>query len=624
MALARSRPISNGMKVSRAWLQEYFEKPLPSVVELSDAFTFHAFEVEGVDGDVLDLKVLPDRAGYALSHRGMAAELSAILNLPLRSDPLREALPEWPKTDMLVMNTDSAYVVRHTGALYKGVKVGPSPEWLIKALESVGQRSINNIVDASNYVMLNIGQPTHAFDADKILKDGDRLIIDIREARPGEKIKILSGEDLTLSKGMYVIADGTSGEALDVAGVKGGFSTGITEGSTNLFISAGNYDGTLIRRMSQNLKLFTDASQRFQNRPSPELTTYGMRELLSLIKDVAGGELVGVFDVFPHRSHPPTVSVTISEIKILLGSDPSEIEISNAFYRLRLPFEREGDTFLVTPTFERTDLLIKEDLIEEVGRIIGYDKVESKVFSESDTVVDQGRYHGIERIKDFLVGHGFIEISTQSFSKKGDIGLANPLDDSNPFLRPNLAGNMVKAMKQAKNYAPLVSPPNEKPKLFEIGNIFPKGGERLSLVVSEMVEGLEDELGVKPDENDRIFEYDLSKVDLESYGKDFRPKRYVSGAFKPFSMYPFVLRDIAVWVPEGVQSGLIYQTVVDTAGPLLLKCELFDTFSKDGKTSYAFRLVFQSMDKTLTDDEVNGHMKSVTETLNAKEGWKVR
>ena len=179
-------------------------------------------------------------------------------------------------------------------------------------------------------------------------------------------------------------------------------------------------------------------------------------------------------------------------------------------------------------------------------------------------------------------------------------------------------------MKQAKNYAPLVSPPNEKPKLFEIGNIFPKGGERLSLVVSEMVEGLEDELGVKPDENDRIFEYDLSKVDLESYGKDFRPKRYVSGAFKPFSMYPFVLRDIAVWVPEGVQSGLIYQTVVDTAGPLLLKCELFDTFSKDGKTSYAFRLVFQSMDKTLTDDEVNGHMKSVTETLNAKEGWKVR
>ncbi len=349
------------MKISRAWLQKYFDKPLPPVAALAEVLTFHVFEIEEVVGETLDVKVLPDRAAYGLSHRGIAKELSAILDIPLTSDPLREPLPAWTSTDKLVIKTDPTYVLRHTGALVRGVKVGPSPMWLKEALESVGQRSINNIVDATNYVMLNIGQPLHAFDSGKIAWDADTLRIDIRAAKEGEKITILSGEEYTLSKSMYVIADGTSGAPLDIAGLKGGLASGITEATTDLFISVGNYDGTLIRKMSQSLKLFTDASQRYQNRPSPELTAYGMRDILVLITEVAGGELVGVVDIYNRKPERKSVSIIAKKVASVIGREYSDNDVADVLKRLGLSFEKQGDTFTVMPPFERNDIVIPED-----------------------------------------------------------------------------------------------------------------------------------------------------------------------------------------------------------------------------------------------------------------------
>src|SRR5581483_9342229 len=160
---ASRTPLFN-MKVSLDWLQTYFSTPLPPKEEVADALTFHVAEVEEVNGEYLDVKVLPDRAAYLLSHRGVALELSAALEKPLAQDPLRETLPEWPTTDELSISVeDPQKCLRYMGALVRGVKIGPSPEWLVRALAQVGQRSINNVVDATNYVMLNIGQPLHAF-----------------------------------------------------------------------------------------------------------------------------------------------------------------------------------------------------------------------------------------------------------------------------------------------------------------------------------------------------------------------------------------------------------------------------------------------------------------------------
>ncbi|HRH24437.1 MAG TPA: phenylalanine--tRNA ligase beta subunit-related protein, partial [Candidatus Paceibacterota bacterium] len=171
------------MKVSRTWLQKHFKEPLPDTAALAEALTFHAFEIEEYDEDMLDVKVLPDRAAYALSHRGIAGELSAILNIPLSYDQFAELAPTFPTTDQLEVTGDAAYVIRHTGALIRGVKVGPSPEWLKQSLESVGQRSINNVVDALNCVMLAMGQPSGAFDAGKLETDNGVVRINIREAR---------------------------------------------------------------------------------------------------------------------------------------------------------------------------------------------------------------------------------------------------------------------------------------------------------------------------------------------------------------------------------------------------------------------------------------------------------
>lgn len=602
------------MKVSTAWLQKYFDAPLPSPKDIADALTFHAFEIEDLEEVSMDVKVLPNRAADCLSHRGVAKEISAILNLPLKSDPLRAPIPEFPKTDTLMVTADPAYTLRHTGALVRGVTVGPSPEWLKSALESVGQRSINNVVDVLNYVLLDIGQPSGAFDLAKIKDDNGVVKVDIRRAKAGEKIKVLTGEEYTLTEEMFTFSDAVGGSLLDIAGIKGGFSSGVTSETKDLFISAGNYDGTLIRKASQKLKLFTDASQRFQNRPSPELTVYGMQAILSLIKQVAGGEVVGVVDIRNKPQDTPIdVSITLDRINQLLGSGFLKEEVADVFKRLDLSVSISENAFTITPPFERTDLKIPEDLIEEVGRILGYDRV-PRVEPTFNTAPDQARYRGIERMKDMLVEEGFVEVSTQSFSKKGDIYLANPLDKTMPALRPSLEIGVQDALARGKQYQSLLLSPGEKLKLFEVGTVFPKAGEYVELRMTERVSAWGEGAGTVDN---------LSIAKLEDYGKDYTPKKYKLGMYQPFSVYPFIVRDIALWAPEGTDVGPTRSHIMENAGPLLVRCELFDTFSKDGRTSYAFRLVFQADDRTLTDDEVSGWMDLVTKAVTQK-NWEVR
>ncbi len=599
------------MKVSRKWLQKYFNEELPEGQVFADTFTFHAFEVEEQEGDLLDLKVLPDRAGYALSHRGIAYELSATLGIPLKYDPLREPLTPLKETDKLVIETDPAYVVRHMGAIIRGVKVGPSPEWLKDALATVGQRSINNVVDILNYVLLDIGQPSGVFDLGKIQLENGVTKISIRRAKTGEKIKVLTGETYELSEDMFVFTDAVGGTLLDIAGIKGGLDSGVTESTTDIFLSVGNYDGTLIRRASQKLKLFTDASQRYQNRPSPQLCAYGMRDILALLKEIAGGEFIGAVDFYPSPKQLASVTTTRSRINGLLGSDFSQEEILNVFKRLNLITKVDGEEFTVTPPFERTDLTIPEDLAEETGRILGYDRVAPKELPAPSVSPDQARFCGIERMKDELVEQGFIEVSTQSFAKKGDILLANPLDKSRPYLRTSLEEGLTDALKKAKEYAPLILPPNRKPKLFEVGSVFPTAGEYVELCMTEVAWE-----GTPTHDN-------LNVAKLEEYGKEYEPKRYDLSPFKPFSQYPYIVRDVAIWVPNATEPVEVLNQIKQAAGELAHKVTLFDRFEKVGKTSLAYRIIFQSFDRTLTEVEVNQIMAKIGAILVDK-GFEIR
>ncbi|MBA3789524.1 phenylalanine--tRNA ligase subunit beta [Patescibacteria group bacterium] len=633
------------MKVSRAWLQKYFDTELPPIGDIAEALTFHAFEIEEVVGDVMDIKVLPDRAAYALSHRGISREIGAILDLTLIKDPLAEAAPTFEKSEALIVSIeDSAKCPRYMSALVRGLKVGLSPVWLKEALESLGQRSINNIVDATNYVMLDIGQPLHAFDAAKLSPSEGTYSINVRGAHQDEKITTLTGEDYVLSKGTLLIVDANADAPIGVAGVKGGKAAEITARTTDIIIESANFDATAIRLASQRLKLWTDASLRFQNKPSPELAAYGMQEVLSLIIEIAGGELEGVTDVYEAPAKPAPVSVTLTKINDVLGSSFSTAEVAKVFERLGLSYTHENEAFVVTPPFERRDIIISEDLVEEVGRIFGYDRIAPQMLPSAESVSDQSRYRGIERIKDFFSERGFIELSTQTFARTGDIALANPLDQTRPMLRMKLSENMRESLQRAEKVAPGVLGPVKDVRLFEIGTIFKSKGESLSLVLgiqffekknasilAEVIDALHDEFGIDAKDfivEEGVAEMSLDGLDFEKLGIGYEPQKIALGTYHPFSIYPFALRDVAVWTPAGTEEDEVANSILREAGELLARIDLFDRFTKASegteRISYAFRLVFESFDRTLSDEDLNPLMEKITAVLNADEGWEVR
>lgn len=630
------------MKVSRTWLQKFFEAPLPPAEALADALTFHSSEVEEIEGDTLDVKILPDRACYALSHRGIAGELAAALDLPLKDDPYAAPLPTYPAAGISVTVCDDQLVPRYMAAHMKGVKVESSPDWLREALESIGQRSINNVVDATNYVMLHMGQPLHAFDAAKLSQENGGYAITVRKAREGEKLTTLTGEEYVLPEGTLLIADAVTDTGLGIAGIKGGKHAEVHEGTTDLIIEAANFDGTQVRRAAQALKLFTEASTRFQNRPSAELVPYGVRDVLALIQEIAGGEVIGVTDRYPVPQETPSLTVSLDRINGVMGTSYSTDDVAKAFTRLGFSYEQKGDEFTVIPPFVRRDLTIPEDLAEEAGRILGYENIPGTPLPPNPDATNQDRYRGIERIKDVLLERGYVEISTPSFTEAGDIELANPLQMDRPFLRPDLAGNMRNALLRAKREAPRTLGPEPWLKLFELGNIFTKDGEHLALAfgyetlagkasktaldedIDALTEGIPGLTLTKPAHDGTVVEIPLAGVDLEAAGKGYVPKELILGPFQPYSIYPFALRDIAVWTPDGTEESEVALLIQKEAGDLLLRMDLFDQFDKDGKTSYAFRLVFEAPDRTLSDADLDPLMERVTTTLNAHEGWKVR
>lgn len=632
------------MNTSRAWLQrEYFDAELPATEVLADTLTFHVAEVDDVKGDLMDVQVLPDRSAYMLSHRGIAKELSAALTIPMKRDPLREPIPEYPATDALSISIETPKSARQMGALVRGVTVGPSPAWLKEALESVGQRSINNIVDVTNYVMLNIGQPLHAFDTKKITWDGDRLPIRIREAREGESITVLSGEEYVLPEGTIVIAEGVTDRALDIAGIKGGIASAITEHTTELYISVANFDGVSVRKTAQALKLWTDASSRFQNKLPPALVAYGMRDALALITEIAGGEVVGIVDVYPEPTETQSVSVTVAHVNSLLGSSFSRGDIEQALARLDFSYTLVEDRITVLPSFERRDICIAEDLIEEIGRTIGYEHIVSAALPLMKTAPDQARFRGIEAIRDFLVERGFTEVSTPSFTKDGDIELANPLQSERPYLRASLLPALEDALGRAVLAAPRVLGPSRFVKLFEIGNVFTKHGEMLVVsmgvhdtsgtsapeALKENVATLEQELlripaSARYSLDGSMMELNLDQVNLEKLGDTYAPQAIQLASYRPYSVYPCALRDVAVWTPEGTEESEVMNTILKEAGEFLVRVDLFDRFEKEGRISYAFRLVFESLDRTLSDTDLDPAIARVATSLNEKEGWQVR
>ncbi len=636
------------MKISRLWLQTFFDQPLPDVAALSDALTFHAFEIDGVEkvgeDDVLDVKVTPNRGHDALCHLGIAKELSAILKLPLKNDPLsisRLHLDMSAKSDVpLTVSIQNADLcTRYVAGYMRGVEVKESPEWLKASLEAIGQHSINNVVDATNYVMFNLGQPLHAFDAAKLEQKDGAYAVSVRTAQAGEKLLALDEKEYTLEESMLIIADANTGTPIGVAGVKGGMPAAITTETRNIILESANFDGVSVRKTAQALKLRTDASARFEQGISPELAGYGMQAVVELIQQVAGGEVVGFVDEYPTKQQPWQVSVTAAKVTQILGSTFGEKEIADSFDRLGFSYTKNGDSpsdeFVVTPPFERLDLQIAEDLVEEVGRIQGYDHVpplELPPFSR-EVEVNQN-FYWTELIREWLVSLGFSEVFTSVFSEKGERTVLNNMDVMKPYLRDRLVSNLQEVLdRNVRNKEHLGL---RRVGVFEIGMVWNRGVESLMLGIA--AENLKGEKTVKEIFSDMIQNPDVSfntnpeKTTLEVKIADMKfPQQgpyddlplSQTQQYKPFSKFPYIVRDVAFWAPADTDEQRIIEILKKEAGELCVKTTLFDRFEKGDKTSYAFRLIFQSFERTLVDEEVNKLMEIVYAVL-LKNGFEIR
>lgn len=639
------------MKVIHSWLKEYIGDSLPEPKVVEELLTFHAFEVDGVEelvGEVIiDIDVLPNRSSDCLSHRGIARELSSILKTPLAKDPFRDpvTLPKGSKITLHI--EDENLCNRFTAAVITGVKVAPSPDWLKQKLEALGQRSINNIVDATNYVMFAIGQPTHAFDFDKLAKDSEgHANITIRNGKEGETLILLTGEEINSDETVLHLVDGNNDALLDLAGIKGGAAAELTNDTTNIVVTSGNFNYQSVRKTSQKLKVFTDASQRFQNEPSAELAGYGLQETVKLILELAGGVSDGIVELYPVKPQSTSVNVGLEKTNALLGLTLHKAGVQEILERVSETVEETVSGFVATAPWERTDLLIEEDYIEEIGRLHGLSNIESIVPKPVEKIEMNSRQFYSEKIRQSLLVLGFSEVITSSFWKKGKIQLQNALASDKSYLRFNLTKNITDVLD--KNYTHIDLLNIDAVRVFEIGTVFEKTEddvtEHVSLALGvrtkgngfsqqdekmllEATQSLEEVFGTK-------FKWDIDKGVAEVNVTELIealpvPEKYEEYqkpspiTYRPISMYPATSRDIALWVEEGTTEAEVGAVLRENAGELCVKVSLFDTFSKEGKTSYAFRLVFLSFERTLTDSEVTKEMERVYASVVEK-NWEVR
>src|SRR3989344_3405006 len=635
------------MLTSLKWLQTYFEQKLPEASRIADLLNFRAFEIDDIKAwdtdEILDVKVLADRACYALSHRGVAGEISVAGNIQqkvVKTKIVKEEIEKKPEIEI----KKPALCPRYIGRRVENVKIGKSPEWLIERLESIGERSINNIVDAANFVMFDIGQPLHAFDADKI-----KGAIEVRLAKKGEKMTTLDNREPELDSTVLIIADKEG--PLAIGGVKGGKRAEVTDQTKNLILEAANFNASSVRLTSTALGLKTGAAKRFEANLSPFLADEAMAAFSSLIKDLSQNAKFGpVNDVYKKKAKQVVIEVTEEEISQILGVKVAGDEIVSILAQIGAGAKIKGPKIMVEPPLIRTDLNIGEDIAEEVGRIYGYEKIISNLppSIRGRAMVNKNFYYR-EKIKNILIEQGFSEVSLSTFTNKGFFEVAKPLADDKKFLRINLSSGLIEALGKNAQNAPIIGLKDIR--LFEVGSVFGETGEKVNLaigrlslvkkdgqrnedilneVISMIGSALDMPLSVKISSGSSggIVEIDITDL--------FRTARSPSSyddlvfdkpsdkKFMPFSQYPFVLRDIAVFTPSGTDKDEPQTAIEKEGGELLQRVELFDKFEKDGKISFAFHLVFQSFKKTLTDVEVNEVMERITKEINAKSGWQVR
>ena len=669
------------MKTSLAWLNSYLDKPL-TAEQAEPLLTDVGFPFDGVDeltlstgatDTLIDVEVTSNRSD-CLSHIGLAREAAASggLSLVMPEFGLPKAGGQKASELTSVECSEPVKCPLYTARVITSVKIGPSPKWLVERIEGVGLRSVNNVVDITNFVMLEMGQPLHAFDMNKL--DGKRIVV--RCAKNGEQFTAIDGTKHELTDKMLVIAD--SSQAVAVAGVMGGLDSEVADDTADILLEAAIFDPLSVRSTSRKLKLASDSSFRFERGVDPLGVDRASQRAAQLIVELAGGTLAeGVIRVGQDEPAPEQVAMRIRRCQQLLGVDLNAQQIVESLTRLGLNPKQEADTIICTIPSFRLDLKREVDLIEEVGRLYGYNNVKVEQRLELEVRPEQDTVKARQELGRVMAAHGYHETITPTLLMEehakpfcadsgGLMGLAGDSRRKDKTLRPSLLPSLLVCRKHNQDRG------NQGVRLFEVAGSWtqsngkPNEASTLATLtdapdphegfreargaIEELVSTLggqsaTETLSFEPIEDAKykpaakVMLGDkacgqiglighklldtfglqtpvvLAEVDYKPILAMYPPKRSVG----TLPRFPGIERDLSVIVDEAVTWRQIEKCVHD-ANPAMLEDLQFLTIFRGkqigkGKKSLSLRMLFRNPDATLRHDEVDPQVNAVIEKL---------
>lgn len=618
-------------------------KILPKEYEVGKPLSEH------ISGDtVFELEITPNR-GDCLSHIGIAREMSAFMEKPLKEEKIQNIET---KKDSSLAKIESKNCYRYFATKIVGIKVEPSPLWLQKRLLSLGAKPINNIVDITNYIMLDLGQPLHAFDAKKI--DGGQIII--RDAEKNEVTVTLDGEVRNLDEEMLVIAD--EKKAIALAGVMGGQNSEIDINTTDIILESAEFDRKNVRKTSKVLKLSTDASYRFERGVDPELVEMAIDKAAKMILEICGGEIIEKTSQITNSYKNEWVTIEYERINNLIGIDIKEDQIDK--YLSLLGFKIESKKALA-PTW-RHDVTVWQDLAEEVARLYGLENIK-KVAVPTTEKPKRSSYYFKEHVKDIFTDLAFSEVYSYSFLSEKDIKslsigaddlleVANPIQKENRYLRKSLKPGLLRAVAKNPAFDPIL--------IFEIGDVFTTSSEEnhLGFVVSgknakklieETIKTLCSKLNVPASlfQTEELNRDDILRFKIKkplTYIVEANISKIIEGSdvsdedlaivlqqkdsyYRPISKYPSVTRDLAFILNKDIDSAKIEKLIYEES-PLVNRVELFDEFASDkfgqNMKNIAYHIDLQHLERTLTDAEADEATAKIVKRIESEFEAKLR
>ena len=697
------------MRVSLNWIKQFAPLAAPPQ-EIADRLTMAGLEIEGIEkvaGDtvieiegmgridhdmIFEVNVTPNRPD-CLSILGIAREVAAAFRLPLVM-PRTDVGAGLPAAEVSVEIIDKDLCHRYAGRQVSGVTVGESPQWLKDRLEKCGIRAINNIVDVTNYVLLEFGHPLHAFDADRLA--GRK----IRVARAGRDAKIttLDGVDRDLHEDTLLIWDGSNPVA--VAGVMGGADSSVSGTTTNIFLESAYFEPTSIRRTSKQLGLRSESSYRFERGTDIEFLEKALDRAALLMQETGGGTIHELVDVYPVKYAPVSTEVSYRRINQLLGTQIGKQEMLDILGRIGIATEDKGETFVVTPPAYLRDIRHTVDVVEEIARLYGFGNIPARV---PRTVLSDGRLNqresDVQRVRDAIRKTGFTEAINYSFMNSSDLDLLSiPPDDErrkhiavmNPLRQED--GHMRTTLMPAliQNFLYNIARGVRDIRFYELSKVFIDEGEQLPVeklrlsgifyrdkspsiwkqdlpgffAVKGALEAVFDELRISAPaytmsaekflhkgkaadisgQNGKIgFVGELSPTVIERLDlKISKPEVIVfeldldrilgllvrKKTYSQIPKFPAIERDMAIILDEEVAAAAVSGYFSEYDSTVIESIELFDYYKGKNmpadKKSLAFRVVYRSADRTLTDAEVETVHAGLVSYILAKTGGTLR